>query len=129
MKQTACPLLHRQWVWAALGALGLLCAAGGVPEGLAQGAGSPTGPPVVSPMSPTAPPELVKPALPSEFQRAESVFKKLDVANRGYVTLDDTKDLLGFEEAFKAADTKGNGQLTLAQFKKAWSIYTEKEKK
>lgn len=126
MKQIACP--HRKWKWKWFwAAFGVLAAAGGVPEGLAQGAGAPTGPPVVSPLSPTAPPELVKPALPSEFKRAESVFKKLDVANRGYVTLDDTKDLIGFEEAFKAADTKGSGQLTLAQFKKAWSIYTEKQ--
>ena len=44
------------------------------------------------------------------------------------MTLDDAKDLIGFEEAFRSVDTKGSGQLTLAQFKKAWSIYTEKKK-
>ena len=60
MKQTAYPL-HRKSSWAALavlGALGLHHAEGGIPEGLAQGAGAPTGPPVVSPQSPTAPPQL-----------------------------------------------------------------------
>lgn len=83
----------------------------------------PVGPPAISPLSPTAPPELVKPALPSELQTAESVFRKLDVARRGYVTQEDTKDLLGFDDAFRAVDTGGSGKLTPKQFKKAWSIY------
>lgn len=87
---------------------------------LAQNPGSPT--------PPTTPPELFKPDLPpSEVNNADAVFRKLDVAKRGYVTLEDTRDLLGFEEAFRAVDTAGNGRLTPAQFRKAWSIYKSKQ--
>lgn len=90
--------------------------------GLAQ-----DGPAAISPTPPAAPPELVKPVLPSELQRAESVFRKLDVAQRGYVTLDDTKDLIGFEAAFRSADGTDSGKLSLAQFRKAWANYTAKK--
>lgn len=94
---------------------------------LAQGSGEPAAAPAVSPLSPTAPPELIKPALPSEIQTPESVFRKLDVGKRGYVTLEDTKDLIGFADAFRAADSDGHGQLTVTQFRKAWSIYQSKK--
>jgi hypothetical protein len=94
----------------------------------AQGSGAPVGPPAVSPLSPTAPPEIVKPAVPpSEVNNADAVFRKLDASNRGYVTPEDTKDLIGFGAAFKAADTGRSGKLTLAQFKKAWAIYKAKK--
>jgi len=122
-------LLRRKLSWstlAVLAALGLR-PAGGVQEALAQGAGVPVGPPVVSPASPTAPPEIVKPALPSELDSAETVFKRLDVDKRGYVTLEDTKDLLGFKEAFQAVDTKDTGKLSASQFSKAWAIYKKKK--
>ena len=97
-------------------------------EARAQGSGAPVGPPAVSPLSPTAPPELVKPAVPpSEINNADAVFRKLDAGKRGYVTPDDTKDLIGFEDAFKAVDTQRSGKLTLPQFKKAWAIYKAKK--
>lgn len=81
-----------------------------------------------SPSPPTTPPELFKPDLPpSEINNADAVFKKLDVAKRGFVTLEDARDLLGFEEAFRAVDTTGSGKLTPAQFRKAWSIYKSRQ--
>lgn len=110
-----------------LAVLALSAAAAGNGAVLAQGAGEPLGPPTVSPASPTAPPEIFKPTLPSELQSADRVFKELDIANRGYLTLDDTKNLIGFEKAFKAEDSKGSGMLTLPQFRRAWTIYTRKQ--
>lgn len=88
---------------------------------------SPLEPPAISPLSPTAPPELVKPALPSDFTRAESVFRQLDVNRRGYVTLEDTRNLLGFDTYFNAVDTEGTGKLTLKQFRKAWQLYINRK--
>jgi len=109
-------------------ALALGTGALSVHEAWAQGSGAPVGPPAVSPSSPTAPPELVKPAVPpSEINNADAVFRKLDAGKRGYVTLEDTKDLIGFEDAFKAVDTQRSGKLTLTQFKKAWAIYKAKK--
>ena len=109
-----------------LAALALALAYGEISMSWAQGGGAPVGPLTVSPLSPTAPPELVKPAVPpSEINNAEAVFRKLDVGKRAYVTREDTKDLLGFDDAFRAADTQRSGKLTLTQFKKAWAIYKE----
>jgi hypothetical protein len=111
-----------------LAALALGLAGGGVGTSWAQGSGAPVGPVAVSPLSPTAPPEIVKPAVPpSEINNAEAVFRKLDAGKRGYVTPEDTKDLIGFDDAFRAADTRRSGRLTLTQFKKAWAIYKEKQ--
>ena len=111
-----------------LAALALGLAGGGMGIGWAQGSGAPVGPPAISPLSPTAPPELVRPAVaPSESNNAAAVFRNLDAGKRGYVTPEDTKDLIGFEGAFKAADTQRSGRLTLTQFKKAWAIYKEKK--
>ena len=123
-------LLHQKLLWPMLAVLlapGLSTAGSVGRDALAQGAGVPTGPPVVSPASPTALPEIVKPVLPREFENPDAVFRNLDVAKRGYVTFDDTKDLIGFEDAFRKVDTKGSGQLTQPQFSKAWSIYKAKK--
>lgn len=120
-------------LWTALLLLGALTlglneSGGGVQGRLAQGAGEPAAPPATSPLPPTTPPELVKPAVPlSKIDSPEAIFRKLDVGQRGYVSLEDTKDLIGFKDAFMAVDTRNSGQLTLAQFKKAWSIYKSKK--
>lgn len=79
--------------------------------------------PTVSPLPATTPPEIIKPVLPSELNNADAVFNELDLARRGYVTRQDTKDLIGFGEAFRAVDTKGSGKLTRTQFRKAWALY------
>lgn len=87
---------------------------GGVPD---------TEKPAASPLPATTPPEIIKPALPSDLKSADAVFDELDVGRRGYVTHADTKDLLGFGDAFRAVDSRRSGQLTRAQFRKAWAIY------
>lgn len=79
--------------------------------------------PVASPLPPTTPPEIIKPVLPSELKDADAVFNELDVSGRGYVTRRETKELIGFGEAFRAVDAKGTGKLTRAQFRKAWALY------
>lgn len=88
-------------------------------------AGAPTGAPSESPLPSTVPPEIVKPVAPKNLESAESVFRALDINKRGYVTRDETKDLLGFEDAFRAVDKRNSGRLTLEQFRKAWSIYKQ----
>ena|GEM_PF-3902032 len=104
-----------------------VAAQGFAPRAQAQGAGAPTGPAAVSPLSPSVPPEIVKPMVGAgAADDAEAVFKKLDVGKRGYLTPSETRDLLGFDAAFKTADSEGNGRLTLAQFKKAWTLYKAK---
>lgn len=118
---------HRKLLWPTLVLLVAPALSAAASEALAQGAGAPTGPPVVSPDSPTAPPEIVKPVLPSEFDEPDKVFKRIDADKRGYVTLDETKDLIGFKDAFQAVDSNGSGKLTPAQFRKAWAIYKTKK--
>ena len=76
-----------------------------------------------SPLPATTPPEIIKPALPSDLKSADAVFDELDVGRRGYVTRHDTTDLLGFGDAFRAVDRQRSGKLTRAQFRKAWAIY------
>ncbi|HSG22039.1 MAG TPA: hypothetical protein VLA64_03685 [Azonexus sp.] len=103
------------WTAAALfAAIGLNGAQGGMP-GVEQ--------PVASPLPSTTPPEIIKPAQPSALKDADAVFNELDLSRRGYVTLQETKDLIGFGEAFRAVDTKGSGKLTRAQFHTAWAPY------
>jgi hypothetical protein len=58
------------------------------------------------------------------FRQAKSTTPKRCSANS---TPEDTKDLIGFDDAFRAADTRRSGRLTLTQFKKAWAIYKEKQ--
>lgn len=113
----------------AAGMVGLLLAvaAGAEPARPAPGSEAPAGPSATPPISPM-PPEVFKPVLPSEFDTAETVFRKLDVGKRGFVTPDETKDLLGFEAAFRSVDTAGSGRLTPAQFKKAWSVYRQQKR-
>ncbi|WP_157651249.1 EF-hand domain-containing protein [Dechloromonas denitrificans] len=74
-------------------------------------------------LSATTPPEIVKPVPLSELKNADAVFNELDLAGRGYVTREDTKELIGFGEAFLAVDAKGSGKLTREQFRKAWALY------
>lgn len=93
---------------------------GGVPD---------TGKPAVSPLPATTPPEIIKPVPLSELKSADSVFTELDHGQRGYVTRQETKDLIGFGDAFRAVDTTGSGKLTRAQFRKAWALYKEGGKK
>lgn len=71
-----------------------------------------------------APPEIVKPVIPSKSEMAESAFKKLDATGKGYVTMEDTRGLDGFDRAFRVADSGHTGKLDFRQFKKAWAEYS-----
>lgn len=103
----------------------LLAALGfNIAHGEAQPEGAPdAGKPAVSPLPATMPPEIIKPVPLSELKSADAVFNKLDPGRRGYVTRQQTKDLIGFGDAFRAVDTKGSGKLTRPQFRQAWGIY------
>lgn len=116
MKKTICILCRNLALTAAalVVTIGINGAQGGTP-GAEQ--------PVVSPLPSTTPPEIIKPARMSEPMSADAVFNELDLSRRGYVTRQETRDLIGFDEAFRAVDTKGRGKLTRAQFRKAWALY------
>jgi len=116
MKKTTCILCRNLALTAAalFAAIGINGAQGGTP-----GAGQPG----TSPLPSTTPREIIKPAQMSELMSADAVFNELDLSRRGYVTRQETKDLIGFDEAFRAVDTKGSGKLTRAQFRTAWALY------
>lgn len=120
MKKTTCILCRNLVLTAAvLTTLGLNGVHGETPPDGAPGAEKPA----VSPLPSTTPPEIIKPAQMSELMSADAVFNELDLSRRGYVTRQETKDLIGFGEAFRAVDTKGSGKLTRAQFRTAWALY------
>lgn len=54
---------------------------------------------------------------------ANSAFKILDVAGRGYVTKADIEPLAGFATYFDRADAKRTGKLDGVLFRKAWRAY------
>lgn len=109
----------------ALAAVGCNAAQGEAPPDGSPGAGKPA----VSPLPATTPPEIIKPVPLSDLKSADAVFKQLDHKRRGYVTRHETKDLIGFEDAFRAVDRTGSGRLTPAQFRKAWALYKESANK
>lgn len=76
------------------------------------------------PTDPLSPPELMKPLVPSKAEMADSAFKKLDPTGKGFVTMEDTRGLAGFDVAFRDADPDGTGKLDFRQFKKAWANYS-----
>ena len=65
---------------------------------------------------------------PGRAETPDSAFRKLDAANKGYVSKDDAKQLSGFDAAFQQADANNDGKLTQDEFKKAWSTYSGNSK-
>ena len=61
---------------------------------------------------------------PNRAELPSSAFTKLDGASRGYVTLEDVRQLEGFESAFRQADANGDGRLNASEFNSAWGAYT-----
>ena len=61
---------------------------------------------------------------PNRAELASSAFTKLDGASRGYLTVEDVRQLEGFESAFRQADQNGDGRLNQSEFNSAWSAYT-----
>ena len=52
-------------------------------------------------------------------EAAETAFRTLDSANRGYITKTETDRISGF--SFDKADTNSDGRLSSDEFSKAWS--------
>jgi len=61
---------------------------------------------------------------PNRAELASSAFTKLDGGSRGYLTVEDVRQLDGFESVFKQADQNGDGRLNQSEFNSAWSAYT-----
>ena len=61
---------------------------------------------------------------PNRAELASSAFTKLDAASRGYLTVEDVRQLNGFESAFRQADQNGDGRLNQSEFNSAWSAFT-----
>lgn len=61
---------------------------------------------------------------PGRAELAGSAFTKLDAGSRGYVTLEEVRQLDGFESAFRQGDQNGDGRLNPSEFNSAWAIYT-----
>jgi hypothetical protein len=62
--------------------------------------------------------------VPNRAELPSSAFTKLDAGNRGYVTLDDVRQLDGFETHFRQADQNKDGRLNASEFNAAWSLYS-----
>ena len=61
---------------------------------------------------------------PNRAELSSSAFTKLDGANRGYLTIEDVRQLDGFDSAFRQADQNGDGRLNPSEFNAAWSAFT-----
>jgi hypothetical protein len=61
---------------------------------------------------------------PNPAELASSAFTKLDAASRGFITLEDVRQLAGFESAFRQADMNRDGRLNPSEFNSAWSAFT-----
>lgn len=62
--------------------------------------------------------------VPNRAELASSAFTKLDAGKRGYVSLDDVRQLDGLESAFRQADQNADGRLNASEFNSAWGVYT-----
>jgi len=60
--------------------------------------------------------------MPTKSDNAQSAFKMMDSANRGYVTKEEMDRLSGFS-GFDTADANRDGRLSQEEFAKAWGSY------
>jgi hypothetical protein len=63
--------------------------------------------------------------VPSMTDSADTAFKKLDRAAKGYVTYDDVASLPDFATAFANADSSHLGRLNLTAFTQVWTAYAK----
>ncbi len=102
-----------------------LIATGGIAIGFC-GLGSAADTTTKSSAPPAAAIDDARPIPPGRSELPSSAFNKLDVAAKGYVTRDDTKELEGFDAVFQQNDGNHDGKLTQDEFKRAWSTYAVK---
>ena len=62
--------------------------------------------------------------VPDPADTAEAAFDKLDLMQRGFVTLIDVASLEGFDGVFFRADANQDGRLDAMEFDRAWQLYT-----
>lgn len=77
----------------------------------------------IAPAESTDPAELPN-VVPSRVENADSAFAKLDIGKKGYLTIEDTKVLSGFDKPFKSNDKNGDGKLSPEEFMPSWEAYT-----
>ena len=63
--------------------------------------------------------------VPSMTDSADTAFKKLDRAAKGYITFDDVASLPDFATPFANADSSHLGRLNLTAFTQAWTAYAK----
>jgi hypothetical protein len=63
--------------------------------------------------------------VPSMTDSADTAFKTLDRAAKGFVTYDDVAVLPDFATAFANADSSHLGRLNLVAFTQAWTAYAK----
>lgn len=68
-----------------------------------------------------------RPIPPSKSELVDSAFKKL-AQGKDYVAKEDAMVLDNFAPIFESADTNHDGKLSFAEFRKAWTAYTQNEK-
>jgi hypothetical protein len=77
----------------------------------------------IAPAESTDPAELPN-VVPSKVENADSAFAKLDIGKKGFLTLEDTKVLSGFDKPFKSNDKNSDGKLSPEEFMPSWEAYT-----
>lgn len=91
----------------------------------AQGGANPAAAGAAAAAQPAAAPmPLPHGIVPNRAELPMSAFNKLDTDSKGYVTLDDVRQLDGFASAFAQADQNRDGRLNASEFNSAWAIYT-----
>jgi len=83
---------------------------------------------VAPPATPVAPAAAARDApaqkiVPARDETAKAAFTKLDVGQRGFVTIEDVAALDGFGAAFSRADQNRDGRLNASEFDMAWGLY------
>ncbi|MEP7208402.1 MAG: EF-hand domain-containing protein [Casimicrobiaceae bacterium] len=62
--------------------------------------------------------------MPNKSELPKSAFAKLDSADKGFVTREDSAQLDAFGKIFEQADQNHDGRLNEAEFNTAWALYT-----
>lgn len=102
-----------------------LCALAGTAVAQSTTAPSPMAPSANSPTTtapaatPTSPMGSSTMHIPARSEPADSAYRSLDTANRGYLSKSEVQGIQGF--SFDSADTNKDGKLSKDEFAKAWA--------